>query len=254
MKFIRNLLIVAVLLGLIAAGVIALFPARTAVEWLAPRLGAVKLEEVSGTIWNGQAGRFSVRNQPLGVLGWSISPRSLLQWALIGEVRLQGERFEGESQLHVTGALSGEFSNTRLVFPAELLNPALDIPGLTPVGKVEVLLSEARLASGYPQHLDGKAIWRNAAVAGEAAASFGDLTAEFRSVPGGKINGVLGDNGGNLSLEGTFEFAATGYDAEAILAARDGNPDVIKALGWIGERQPDGSSILKVSGRMLPLR
>ena len=254
MKFIRNSLILLLLLCLVAVGVVALFPARTAVEWFAPRMGAVKLEDVSGTIWNGQAGRFSVRNQALGSLGWSISPRSVLQWALIGEVRLVGDRFEGESKLNVTGPLSGEFKDVRLVFPAELMNPALDIPGLLPVGKVEVQLAEARLASGYPQHLDGKAVWRNAAVAGEAAASFGDLTAEFRSVPGGRIEGVLGDNGGNLSLEGTFEFSAMGYDAEAILAARDGNPDVIKALGWIGERQADGSSILKITGRMLPLQ
>ncbi|MBD8525554.1 type II secretion system protein N [Pseudomarimonas arenosa] len=254
MKFIRNVLILLVVLMLVAAGVVALFPARTAVEWLSPRLGAVKLEEVTGTIWKGQAARFSVRNQHLGALGWSISPRSLLHSALIGEVRLLGDRFEGESKLHVTGPLSGEFKDLRLVFPAELLNPALDIPGLLPVGKVEVQLTDVKLVMGYPQQLDGKAIWRNAAVAGEAAASFGDLNAEFRSVPGGKINGVLGDNGGNLSLEGTFELGATGYEAEAILAARDGNPDVIKALGWIGEQQSDGSSILKVSGRLLPLR
>lgn len=254
MKFLRNLLIILLLLGLIAAGVVALFPARTAVEWVGPRLGAIKLEDVTGTIWNGQAGRFSVHNKPVGALGWSISPRSVLEWTLIGQLRLQGDRFEGESDLRVQSALTGEFRNTRLVFPAELLNPALDIPGLTPVGKVEVKLTEAVLASGYPTKLDGIATWRNAAVAGEAAASFGDLTAEFSTLPNGKVGGVLSDNGGNLSLEGTFEFGLTGYEAEAILAARDGNPDVIKALGWIGEQQPDGSSILKVSGRMLPLR
>lgn len=254
MKFLRWMLILGLLFTGLLVAVVALFPARTALDWLGPRLGAIQLKDVGGTVWNGHAAELSVHGTPLGRFAWTIAPFSLLSGVADTELRLEGERYKGQGKARIRGPLSADFSDFELEFPAERLNPALDIPGLIPVGRVQVKLKDAVVDGGYPSRLNGEAVWRDAAVAGEASASFGDLRAEFATTQPGQITGLLNDLGGNLSLEGSFNASIAGYEAEAILAARDGNPQVIKALGWIGEAQPDGSSLLKVTGRWLPLQ
>lgn len=254
MKFLRWMLVLFVLLVLGLGALLALFPAKTAIEWAGDRLGAVQLSEVGGTIWDGHAGELRAHGKPLGRVGWQISPWAALSGRLDGDLQLDGAEFKGQAHAQANSANTIDLTAVTFEFPAERLSPALDIPGLTPVGRVHVDLRELQLVAGFPRRLNGEAVWRGAAVAGEAAAQFGDLRAEFRTTASGEITGLVNDLGGPLSLEGSFTVGITGYDAEALLAARDGNPDVIRALGWIGEAQADGSSVLKISGRLLPLR
>lgn len=254
MKFLRWSLLLLLLLAALLFAVVALFPARTAVEWMAPRLGALQLNDVGGTVWNGHAGELRAHGESLGRLSWTIAPLSVLGGVLDTDLLLEGERYSGRGKAQIRGPLSASLSAMEFVLPAEKLNPALDIPGLIPIGKLQVKLSEAIIDRGFPKRVTGELIWRDAAVAGEASAAFGDLRAEFTTLKDGEISGVLSDMGGNLSLEGTFSASFSGYELEALIAARDGNPQVIKALGWIGEQQADGSSVLKVTGRFLPLQ
>jgi len=254
MKFIKWLLFVVLLLLVLTGALLVLFPAKTAIGWMGGRLGPLQLHEVGGTIWNGHAGRAEVRGKPIGRIGWKVSPFSVLRGAAEAELRLDGDAFRGSTWARVTGPLSAELREFVFDFPAQQMSPALDVPGLTPVGTVEVRLPRAEIVSGYPKQLNGEAVWRGAAVAGEAAAALGDLRAEFSTTADGAITGILSDLGGPLSLEGSFRIAFTGYEAEAILSARNNDPALRKALTWIGEVQPDGSSYLKITGRLLPMR
>jgi hypothetical protein len=137
---------------------------------------------------------------------------------------------------------------------AHRLQPAFDIPALRLLGEVEMLLDEAEFAGMFPKRLVGKAWWRDAAVSGSAEALLGTLRADFRTDASGALIGAIEDEGGPLVLEGQFRAALTGYEAEALLSARDGNPQVREALQYIGEPQPDGSSLLHIQGRVLPFR
>lgn len=253
MKWMRVILAagLAVLLAL-ALGV-ALFPARTAMEWLGPRLGGLRLEEVGGTIWNGHAGMLYLRGHKLGRLHWQVHPGSLLQSRLAADLQLEGEQLKGEAEASLSGPRDGHFRQVRLTLPAERLAPLLDIPALTPLGRVELELDEVQVVDGLPRRLNGEAIWRDAAVAGRAAARLGELRAEFASQPDGSVVGVVNDLGGPLELQGSFRLALSGYEAEAILGARDGHPEVAQALGWVGQGQPDGRVVLKLTGQLLGL-
>lgn len=248
-KLLVLLLVIAVLLGAVAA----LFPARTALGWVDDRLEQVQFDDVGGTVWKGYAGEVRVRGQPIGRLGWSIHALSLLQARVDGDIALDGAGYRMQSAFSAEDMQTLHFRDATGEFPAERLNPALDIPGLVPVGRVQVSLAEATLVGGFPRSLRGDVLWRNAAVAGEAAANFGDLRAEFHTDAAGAVQGTVQDQGGPLALDGTFRIDFRGYEAEALLSARDGNPDVIKALKWIGEPLEDGSSLLKIEGRILPL-
>lgn len=254
MKFIKALLLVILLLLALVAVAVALFPAGTAISWMGGRLGPLSLDDVGGTIWDGHAGRASAFGEPLGRLRWTASPISVLRGAPRLQLQLDGDRYRGSTTAVLHGALSAELADASFSFPAETLRPALDVPGLIPGGSVDVTLPALTVQGGYPRALRGQAIWRNAAVAGEAAAALGDIKAEFSSTADGAITGVISDLGGPLKVEGSFRFALTGYEAEALLSPRGSNPALDKALNYIGERQPDGSAYLKISGSMLPVR
>ena len=254
MKFIKALLLVILLLLALAAVAIALFPASAALGWIGGRLGPLQLEDVGGTIWDGHAGRTSAFGEALGRLHWTVSPISALRAAPRVQLQLEGDRYQGSTLAVLRGALSADLADARFSFPAEKLRPALDVPDLVPSGTVSVELPTATIEGGYPRALRGEAIWRDAAVAGAAAAALGDIKAEFSSTSDGAITGVISDLGGPLQVEGSFRFALTGYEAEILLTPRGSNLALEKALNHIGQRQPDGSALLVITGSLLPIR
>ena len=253
MKLLRNLLIVFLLLLIVAIAVIALTPAKAALSLMGGRLGPLQLEQVSGTIWRGQAGSATFQGRPLGALDWNVHPTALLARRIDVDLGLQGGDIEGRTLARVAGN-NTRLENALITLPAQLLQPAVDIPALQLRGRVEILIEEAELVSGFPRRMKGRADWRDAAVAGEAEALLGTLTAHFQTAADGAIVGTLEDSGGPLQLDGQFRAALTGYEADLLLAARDGNSQVDKALDYVGQRQPDGSSMLEIRGSLLPLQ
>ncbi len=252
MKLLKILFVLGVLLLALAAGLIAFMPAKFALDALGTRLGALKLDDVSGTIWRGRAGSATVNGWAMGALDWNIHPLAMLGGRLDADLGLQGAEFRGNTFASIAAG-NVLLRNTQFSMDAQRLQPAIDIPSLQLRGRVDIALSEAELVAGFPRKLKGEAHWRDAAVSGEAEALLGTLSAQFQSADDGAIIGTLQDEGGPLALEGQFRAAFTGYEADAVLSARDGNPQVIRALSYVGEVQPDGSSLLQIRGRLLPL-
>jgi len=137
--------------------------------------------------------------------------------------------------------------------PARMAAPALDIPALDLLGEIDGKLTQAQLHGAWMDDASGSLRWNNAAVTGAAQAQLGDIEATFSSAPDGSIAGMVHDLGGPLQVNGTFKVAAGSFDAEAKLAARDGNPQVIEALRYIGQLQPDGTSLLIIHGGLFKL-
>lgn len=251
MKLIRYLLLLSVLLLILAALVLAFLPARIALDFVGGRLGPVQLGEVSGSLWKGEANPASVNGEPIGALGWTLHPLSLLGARVDADLTLRGDTWNGQGAVSVNRDRSVRVRDLDLRFPARKLEPAIDIPALVFRGEVQVALAEAELKGGFPTAVRGSATWKDAAVAGSAEARFGDLTTDFASDGSGGIAGTLRDGGGPLQLEGSYSASLLGYRADAILRARDANPQVTEALQFIGQPQPDGSVKLEVRGKLL---
>jgi hypothetical protein len=64
---------------------------------------------------------------------------------------------------------------------------------------------------------------------------------------------VHDDGTGNLAVNATFRAALDGFAADAVLRARNNDPEVQETLRHVGEPQPDGSSKVAIRGRMLKL-
>lgn len=251
MKLIRNLLLLVIVLLLLAALVLAFLPARIALQFIGPKIGPVELGEVSGSLWKGQVSPASINGEPIGTLGWTLHPLSLLGARVDADVTLQGDQYNGRTALSVQRDRRLLVRDLDLRFPARRLEPMLDIPALVFRGEVQVTIASAELRAGFPTAIAGSATWKDAAVAGSAEARFGDIITEFGSAADGGLRGTVRDSGGPLQAQGEYSASLLGYDAVIDLRARDGNPQVTEALQYIGQPQPDGSARLEVRGKLL---
>jgi general secretion pathway protein N len=251
MKLIKKLLLLLLILIVIGVLLLAFLPARIALDFVGGRLGPLQLGEVSGSLWRGQASPASINGEPVGTLGWSLSPLSLLSARIDADLTLAGDVYNGQGAVSVRRDRSVSVRALDLRFPAGRLQPILDIPALVFRGEVQVTVESAEIRSGFPSAVKGRAVWKQAAVAGSAEALFGDIITDFASSADGGIAGTVSDGGGPLQATGTYSASIAGYQADVSLRARDGNPQVIEALQYIGQPQPDGSARLEVRGRLL---
>lgn len=243
----KKLLLFLLVLAVIAAIVVLLLPARLVVEHALPANAPVRLEEVSGTVWKGRAGRVIRNGNDLGALGWRVHPRALLAGAVDADLVLDGPVYTGKGR--VSGTRDGliRLTDVDASFPASHLEPVLDVPALNLLGRVDVKLDTLQMQNKVPTALQGRATWRDAAVGGADQASFGNIVATFGPQAGG-FGGIVTDEGGPLDVKGEFKTTLMGYDAHATLRPRDGNPQVTRALRHIGQPQEDGSVEFRVSG------
>lgn len=243
----KKLLLILVVLIIVAVIVAVTLPARLVTSAVLPESAPVQLDEVSGSIWKGRAGRVLYKGVDQGRLSWRVRAASLLQGQLDVALDLQGESLNGVARV-VRERQRVRVSDARLTVPAARLEPLLDIPALHLTGNVQVDLDEVELMNRVPTALKGSATWRDAGVTGEDQAAFGTLVASFGALSTGGFGGTVEDQGGPLELDGQFKTTLMGYEAEAILRARHDDPQVTRALRHIGEIQPDGSVLYQVKG------
>lgn len=244
--------LVWLLFALAAFGVLllAFIPARFALEHGVDPAHGFAFSGVSGTVWNGHASQATLRGKPLGSVDWKLSPMHLLKGRKHADLRITGAEYRGTATVE-TGGGSIRVTNADVFFPVAKLSALLDVPRLQFLGDVNLKLDHLTLVDNVPTELLGEAIWNDAAVSGAAQATLGTLKAEFMR-EGAGIVGTLSDAGnGPLELTGDFNASPLGYRGQAVLRARNDNPQVREALNHIGQPAGDGSVVYRVQGGML---
>ena len=260
MRFLKVLLVLVLLLLVVAGVVFWTLPADVAYRQGAKYFGPVVLSGVRGTLWDGHADGVSLFGRDLGEMDWRVAKSAVLRGRVVADVRVQGTDIDAAGIVErplvgdaTTGALS--LRDVHFRFPAALMEPALDLRGsITLNGAISGVVSDATLRNGFVEAATGNARWSEAGVSGQAEARFADIVGDFAAAPGGGIAGRAKDDGtGNLAVDATFRAAVTGFDAEAILRARNDDPQVQETLRHVGEPQADGSSKLVVHGQTFKL-
>ena len=254
MRFLRFLLVLIVVLFVIAGIVAWTCPADFVYRQFASHFGSLRLSGISGTVWQGHAASAELFGQPLGTLDWQMESEPLLMRAdVVAKAHLVGNGVTADGVVRRSAEGKISFSDTTVNLPAQMLAPAIDLPSLQLTGQVEIKVEQARLIGIWFDDARGTAHWRGAGVTGAAQATFGEIESTFASTSDGSIQGTVHDNGGPLSVAGTFKIIAGSYEAQAKLATRDGNPQVNEALQYIGQAQADGTSQLLIRGQMFKL-
>lgn len=252
----RPLKIAALVLLLLVGAAALLFwrmPAEFAYRYGTRYLGAVALNGIGGTLWDGHADALSVLGRDLGEVEWHAQKWPLLGGRFVADLRVKG------ADVDMAGTLERDDDGTfgvhemRFSVPAATFAPALEgLRGVEVLGTVSGVVKQARFATSMLSDVSGDARWSGAGVSGAVEAHFTDMLADFASQPDGSVGGRLRDDGnGNLAVDGSFKVSFSAFEADATLRARNGDPQVADLLRHLGEPQADGSTHVVVRGQTL---
>lgn len=251
MRFLRFVGILLVIVLVLGAVLFWTAPAEIAYRFARHRIAAIELQGIKGSVWNGSAERAISFGQDLGRVDWTLEKAPLLRGDYAGTLKITGERLDASAQL-AGGNRDLALKNLKARIPADVIGPAIDIPALQFLGTIVLDVAEATIKDGLLQTATGSAQWDDMGIRGAAVAALPGLRADF--APNGEgIRATLRDLGGTLAVDGTVDIANGRFLSESRIAVREPNPQLEELLKYVGQREPDGSSYLRIEGELKPL-
>lgn len=231
----RKLLILVIVA--IPVLLVATLPARVVVRAL--DFETLPLEQISGTVWRGQALWSAPGHAPLD-LNWRWHPPLSWQWRLSGhETELEGGLDPSPGRLQLTG-ITG-------FVPVNRLDLANWLPFTRPEGQLNVELSSLVLSGREMTAADGRVIWEDARLSGAVDEELGRIELDF-SDDSGVIARIRSLDPVDVQARGTLALAGATYDLDIWLHAR--RPEVQRSLARMGEVQPDGQVRMQQQGQL----
>jgi len=207
--------------------------------------GSIKFGDVSGTVWEGEARDFSVKNISLGQLNWTIQPiKSLLSLSLKTSFKLDGDEIKANGLANIFPNKKVILNNTLFDIDALFFNKFQNKAKLS--GEIKGNLKQAEIHNKTLPIIDGTIDWKE-----------GALKSPIK-LPAGDYNAVITPESGNLRIKLTSSDAPAELNGD-IKLNKDWkyNSDIkVKAndtglnsmLKFTGKPQADGSFAFKNSG------
>jgi hypothetical protein len=239
----RGLALVALLTLLV--GLIVMFPARVAYQWVANPL--ISMGGIGGTVWSGSASEFSTNGVYLSDLRWKIRPLQLLTGK--AAYAISGTPVTGSFDADISIGLGGKVSveNLAAFVPLQMLERAASIPGLR--GSASLQFERLELVGGRPAALDGSVDIANLVVPMLSRSSLGGYRAEFFTQNNGIIASVE-DTDGLVDLAGRLEIGLDGsYAFLGKVKAKPNTPDsVVTQMKYLPTADASGQHELRLEG------
>jgi len=239
------------LLALLVAAFALLWflPARWALPWLDARLNGVRLQDVSGLVWNGKAARvLSARGENLGALQWQLS-----RMALFGDNRLHlelhGPRVDFIGSMTGRQASEATWTNVQMRIDLDVLGAGPMVLGGWPRGTLRATAANLQLRGGWPWTLDTQVQWQDTVLrTRQGNLPLGDLRADLRAV-NGVVEGHLQDDGhGPLHIDGRLQLSPLARRFTAVAAPRGQQPALSRWLAAFGTVDASGVTHIHYSG------
>ncbi|MFO7603263.1 MAG: type II secretion system protein N [Gammaproteobacteria bacterium] len=230
-------------------------PARTVVGWLPPQSlqgGAIQLNGVSGTLWQGQVAQLRLNGLSVSNLSWQLQGWPLL-W---GDIAL-GFRFR-QSDASGAGRLNTDIAGEQLLlsavqgrFPAAQLMPLFYGFPIVLAGEVNAVIEQATLSKGQQLSLQGELLWREAALTAPQHIPLGDVQVKMQAREQGTILTVQ-DQGGPLELQGQISLEGDGtYQTTLAVSARPAaSPALAQSISILGQRDAQGRVQILQRGKL----
>ena len=230
------------------AGLVSLFPARVAYQWLpAPTFN---LAGISGSVWNGQASQVQSGSLYMQDLHWRIKPLSLF----VAQLRYQIEGspasgfIDGEVSMNLSGAVTA--SDLRGSMSLQPFGQLVGIRGLSGMlnGEFERLVIE----NGIPTAANGVFEVLNLIAPNIHRASIGGYRAEFFTQDTGVVASIEDTDDGLIDVAGSLQLSADGtYKFVAQLAPKNNTPaNVRQQLQLLGSANDRGQHELRLEGQL----
>ena len=230
-------------------------PANRVVNHLLPASTSpyIKYKGISGSIWNGQATEFSVRQIPLGKLKWDLSFIPLL-WGT-ADLQLTSKR-DGALLVSDISMRSGSISlqDTRFEIGIADLMPLFYGFPISLDGNIKAFFKNIEIAPASQMQIEGGAVLSDIKLLAPQALSLGNLVATFeKNDKGSRIN--INDQQGPVQVDAVVMLAETGfYTVNATLIPRTSSDASIKnALAMLAKADSQGRYTFNTRGR-IPLK
>lgn len=237
-----------VLILLISAA--AHLPAHIALGFISP-LPGIKLDGLSGTIWNGSAASFHFQGKSLGSLDWEFNFFPLVTGKLDLSVGLSGVAGLSVNG-HIGYGFSGIYANDlRLLVPASTISPFLPAPvpvGLS--GRFELLVRDYQMSKPLCNTLDGNLTWSQAQVVTPiGTVELGPVVAQL-SCKAGSVVATGKSKSEAIETEFSVSLAPNKkIKAEGLIKPGMALPEGLKSqLNWLGEPDNEGRYQLNFNG------
>jgi general secretion pathway protein N len=253
LKWIRRVALAVVVLVLAAGLSYWFLPASVAVPLLASRTRGVVLADLSGTLWDGRAGRVTGRDgRELGRATWRLGRDAILGRIHL-DLHLDGPigRFDGHLERTDPDRLDWTGVDFRLD-AAALAGPTMT-SDLAPDGVVEGKVPRADLQGNWPVAMEADVRWHAAAVrTPEGQVALGGFALKAAS-DGGVLRATLVDDGhGPLAANAALAASPLGWRLDGKLAPRVANAALSHLIARFGPVGRDGTVNLQRKAGLAP--
>jgi hypothetical protein len=241
-----------ILLGLVSflLATAWLFPLSIAKPYFEKMVNTLKLNNVSGTVWQGEAQHFSIQNTNLGKVNWNVQPlQSLLSLSLKSSFKIKSPDLSAHGIVAITPAKTLVLSNTFFDLDAKYINTLQNKTVLS--GDIRGSIRHAKLDQqrNLPE-VDALINWQGGAMQLPIKLEPGDYHAVI-TPESDKLNIKLSSSEAPLELNGNIVLNKEWqYDANIIAKAQ--KPSLRAMLNLAGKPQSDGSALIKQKGDLKP--
>jgi general secretion pathway protein N len=240
-----------IVIGVVGAAVfigvgIATLPASLLVDRLPPDL---KVEGVSGTVWNGGADAIRLRGTPLGAFNWNAEPGALLtgELAFHIEVTRPDGYVRGRIALTIGGALTARDLDMQL--PLTTLHPESQQQDWQ--GDLHGMVQSVRLEHGWPVALVG-AFQMTGLTPPSSDLPIGDYALDFdgRADTPTQLVGRVRDLAAPLVVRAQLVIKRDrSYTLEGEVTPRpNAPPDITRAVAFLGNPDAAGRRTFQIAG------
>ena len=240
----------------IATGIAAYFlilvftlPAVQLEGYIEERVQGLSLSAVSGSVFNGAAGRVSYQGTDLGSARWEFLPSALLTGRVEYHVGFSAPAGTGQANAGVTFAGNAYGHDIDVSFSPDQIIDRYSPVVVESSGIINVLVESFRLSDGFPHEFTGRVVWKSAAILAPVEMIFGDTVLTAQNI-GGELVGRI-ESAGDFEVSGEVAIAPGGaYRVDLLLAPEAGvSRQTISLLESTTTVQPDGNYRLRSSGQ-----
>lgn len=240
-----------IFLGLVSFLVAAIWmlPLSLAKPYAEKRVIGLKMEEVSGTIWNGDSKHFTANNTYLGHVKWKVDPlKSLTSLSLKSTFNIDSKDLTATGIASITPQKKLIIDNTNFEINANYINKLQK--NVIVSGDIKGNIKHAVLDKKNLPEINGVIDWKEGAVNSPIKLSSGDYHAVITPDSSG-LKIILSSSDAPAELNGKIKLNKEWmFETDINIKAKD--PNIASMLGLVGKKQADGSVQIKQKGDLKP--
>ena len=241
-----------IFLGLLSFSLAALWllPLSFVKPYAEKHIKGLKMEDVSGTIWNGESGKFTINNESLGHVRWKVKPlESLTALSLKSSFNIDDSVFKAHGIATITPQKKLLLDNTYFELNASYFNKLQKQATLK--GNITGNIKHAVLIEKTLPEIKGTVDWKEASVTSPLVKlDTGDYRAVI-SPDSGDMKILLSSSDAPAEIRGKIKLNKE-WIYETDLSIKTNNNGLGAMLELLGKKQTNGSVLVKNKGDLKP--